>query len=87
MRYPIRPSARGTDRRNNRSLADLLAAGAHHTDPDPTPPHGIPRPDLTGVEVKDDPYPGREELDEWAPEDIEEQRRLREERLKDHGVI
>lgn len=52
-------------------------------------PHGIPRPDLTGVTIKDDndfatgeseedPNP----LDPWAPEDIEEETNLRDERNK-----
>lgn len=89
MRYNIRPSARGNDRRDGRSLAELLAAGSVRRDPDPTPPHGIQRPDLTGINVKDDndfvtddeetdPNP----LDPWDPEDIEEERQLREERNK-----
>lgn len=48
-------------------------------DPDPTPPHGTPRPsmDFISEKTEDD-----ETLDPWDQEDIDEQKALKEERLK-----
>jgi len=56
---------------------------------DDAPAHGIPRPDISNIRHEDDapphgiPRPNLDEvLDPWEPEDIEEQYKLKEERLK-----
>ena len=69
----VRPAHYGDDRRFGRSLAETLNAGKQritNTPNDWADPHGIPRPDLSGIE----------ELDDWATEDVEEERYWRQAR-------
>lgn len=49
-------------------------------DPDPTPPHGTPRPSMDFI--SEDSTDADETLDPWAQEDIDEERAMREERNK-----
>jgi hypothetical protein len=70
MKFRMRPASRGHDRRDGRSLTELLAAGSVRRDSDPTPPHGIARPDLSGIEVKDDEPEGPDDMDLLSPEDV-----------------
>lgn len=52
----VRPAHDGGDRRFGRSLAETLRIGKRTTNTpnDWANPHGIPRPNLKGIEIKED---------------------------------